>query len=84
MAAYVAILIDRCIASGGPFPRYLVGAAVGRCVGAATARCKVAGWCWHGGRSQQLDREAGACWTLRGVGSESSLLLELLDYEGRP
>ncbi len=29
----------------------------------------------HGGRSQQLDREAGACWTLRGVGTESSLLL---------
>jgi hypothetical protein len=39
---------------------------------------------WHGGRSQQLDREAGACWTSRGVGTESSLLLELLDYEGRP
>jgi hypothetical protein len=39
----------------------------------------------HGGRSQQLDREAGACWTSRrGVGTESSLLLELLDYEGRP
>ncbi len=38
----------------------------------------------HGGRSQQLDSEAGACWTSRGVGMESSLLLELLDYEGRP
>jgi hypothetical protein len=38
----------------------------------------------HGGQSQQLNREAGACWTLRGVGTESSLLLELLDYEGRP
>jgi hypothetical protein len=37
----------------------------------------------HGGRSQQLDREAGACWTSRGVGTESSLLLELFDYEGR-
>ncbi len=38
----------------------------------------------HGGRSKQLDREAGAFWTSRGVGTESSLLLELLDYEGRP
>ncbi len=38
----------------------------------------------HGRRSQQLDREAGACWTSWGVGTESSLLLELLDYEGRP
>ncbi len=38
----------------------------------------------YGGRSQQLDREAGFCWTSRGVGMESSLLLELLDYEGRP
>ncbi len=34
----------------------------------------------HGRRSQQLDRETGACWTSRGVGMESSLLLELLDY----
>ncbi len=39
---------------------------------------------WHGGRSQQLDRQAGACWTSRGVGTERSLLLDLLDYEGRP
>jgi hypothetical protein len=31
MAAYVAILIDRFIASGGPFPRHLVGAAAARC-----------------------------------------------------
>jgi hypothetical protein len=31
MAAYVAILIDRFIASGGPFPHHLVGAAVARC-----------------------------------------------------
>jgi hypothetical protein len=47
MAAYVAILIDRCIASGGPFPCHLVGVAAGRCVGAAAARCKVASWCFQ-------------------------------------
>ncbi len=35
MAAYVAILIDQFIASGGPFPQPPVGGA--------TARCKVAG-----------------------------------------
>jgi hypothetical protein len=35
MAAYVAILIDRFIARGGPFLCYLVGVAA--------ARCKVAG-----------------------------------------
>jgi hypothetical protein len=31
MAGYVAILIDRFIASGGPFPCHLVGVAAARC-----------------------------------------------------
>jgi hypothetical protein len=53
MTAYVAILIDRCIASRGPFPRHLVGVATGRCVSAAAARCKVASWCFQQHSSHQ-------------------------------
>ncbi len=59
MATYIAILIDQFIASGGPFLRHLVGAAAARCIGAAVARCKLAGGCFRGEGSDDA-RQAGS------------------------